>query len=503
MADKNLITAPASVPAPAPVPVSARACLETLSRYLSLLKEFAAPRGARSAGEQNHAQGDARFRHYSRLLEEFVALHAGVSQRSPAWYLAMATTVGGSEMAALMGWNPYATEYDVVTAKVASLQGGSTWTGGGLACWWGTLLEDTIEAYVALDLGSPVLGADICVCAVAGHRNSPDGYIVAKVYPGRDGADHLWTTNRGTDEPMSPRILLLEFKCPLTRQPTGSVPRQYTPQVWSGLAVSPVAHSGLFVDSVFRKCALGDLGDTPAYDTAFHDRDDPARAEKSHPLAWGLIMVYAPLLDAPLAVRLGWRGDSWAPGDPDPEAPDADAAQAAWQIHSAYFGLQLRGPTRDVADLGDMEGRLFARTLGLVDRKRFRVSRTAPCFFDGRGAALQTDRAIGAAVERARTCPPPGHWLLGVLPWKLFEVYYVPVRRRAGFMAEMLPLITEVHRAASVALASADPGAYLRERERARESRADGEAEANAKACANARASSPMDLGLQDLFDSI
>jgi hypothetical protein len=65
---------------------------------------------------------------------------------------------------------------------------------------------------------------------------------------------------------------LLEFKCPLSRRPDGGVPKQYLPQLWSGLAVSPVAHAGLFVDVVFRKCALADLGPGPEYDREYHRR---------------------------------------------------------------------------------------------------------------------------------------------------------------------------------------------------------------------------------------
>ncbi len=410
---------------------------------------------------------DDRYQWFHRLLDLFVSLHGGMTQRGPEWYKSMATTVGGSEMAALLGMNPYSKKDDVILSKALALGGLSDFRGGE-ACWWGTLFEDNIEAYVAADLGAPVKGSDICVRAVAGHRNSPDGYIVAQFYEGPDGFAHLWTTDMSRDLKMSPRILLLEFKCPLSRQPDGKVPRQYKPQVWSGLAVSPVAHLGLFVDAVFRKCALADLGDTPAFDRDYHYKAAERAAgveedDQALPVAWGLTFVYAPRVEAPRRVRLGWRGEEWAAGDPDPEAYDADGAHAAWQIYSAAVGHRP-GEKPYPADLGAMEKRLFVRSLGLIDKKLFRVVRSPPCFADGRGVCLHDCEDIADAIYDARKAAPPDYWLLGVLPWKLFDVCYVPVRRRPGFMAEVLPLIQEVHRVAAEAHASGDAAAFLRSR---------------------------------------
>jgi hypothetical protein len=429
------------------------------------------------------------------LLVDFVRTYNGMRQRDAGWYAVMGVTVGGSELAAIMGHNPYSDFFDVVASKLATLEGGSSWTGGGEACWWGTLFEDVVCAYVEADLGGPIRGDDICIQEVEGHRNSPDGYIVARLYRGTGGALHLWTTDMSPEIPTTPRILLLEFKCPMSRKPLGRVPRQYVPQVWSGLAVSPVAHLGLYVDAVFRKCGILDLGDTPDYDTDYHRYD---RGAWELPVAWGLIGVYAPLLDAPRRTRLGWRHDEWAAGDPDPDAPDADASQAAWQIHTAYFGLRLKNlasGTREVVDLGDMEARLFNRTLGLIDRKRFPVTRGAACFADGRGAALHTGRLVGEAIEALRLAAPADHWLLGVLPWKLFEVSYVPVARRPGFMAEVAPEIAAVHQTVKEARAAADPAAYLRAKALAATNRRSPPAASHSTAVDEAV--------IQDLFDSI
>ncbi|MFA6165773.1 MAG: YqaJ viral recombinase family protein [Gemmatimonadaceae bacterium] len=399
-------------------------------------------------------------------LAEFVEAYSGMKQRDASWYGTMGTTVGGSELAAIMGVNPYSSFVDVVLGKVATLRGTSTWS-GGVACWWGVLFEDVIGEVVSIDLGSPIRGDSICIQEFPGHRNSPDGYVVATFVRDDDDTWRCWTTDQEPPPEKAAvhhQVLLLEFKCPLTRQPKGQVPPQYRPQVWSGLAVSPIAGRGLFVDAVFRKCGLADLDDGVEYDRAYHARD-PAPEGDRCPVAWGLIAVYAPRLDAPRHVRLGWRGPEWAPGDPAGEGPDADASLAALEIHAKYFGARFRRgdgePPDDVADLGDMPAKLFDRALGLIDGGRFRIWRETPCFADGRGKDL---RDVGRAVEELRARAPAGHWLMGVLPWKLLETNYVFVARRPGFLEEVRGLIEDVHATARAALVARDPAAFVRAR---------------------------------------
>src|SRR3990167_11032995 len=175
------------------------------------------------------------------LIKLFVQLHAGMKQRDSSWYTAIGTTVGGSELAAIMGINPYSSFLDVVDTKISILDcGNGNWNGGNEACWWGVLFEDIIGVYTEINLGSPLHGDEICVQAIAGHRNSPDGYIVGKFYLENDEF-HLWTTDMDPLIETFQMIVLLEFKCPLTRKPNGSIPKHYVPQVLSGLAVSPIA----------------------------------------------------------------------------------------------------------------------------------------------------------------------------------------------------------------------------------------------------------------------
>lgn len=401
--------------------------------------------------QQMNKNSEAARQYLGKALAVFVKHHSKVKQHDKSWYERMGTTVGGSELAAIMGKNPYMNFYDVVESKVSVLNGVNTWTGGSEACWWGTLFEDVIGAYVAADLGSDIIGDDICISVIPGHRNSPDGYIIARIWVDAEGRTRLWTTDMSEDIPCWHRILVLEFKCPITRKPTGDVPKQYQPQVQSGLAVSPIANLGMYVDAVFRKCDMMSLELSPEYDRVYHYKDDET---KGLPQAWGIIYVYAPRLDASRRIRYGWRGDEWGPGDPD-DGPDADASSAAWDI-----SCRLTAAPGEPADLGAAPPKLFNRALRLINQKRFPVWRAPAVFADGRGRPPPTDPWW---ENRARELCPPSHALMGVIPWKLFEVNYSFVERQKNFIEIVKPLIDSVHRTVQEARNSGDAMSYVEE----------------------------------------
>jgi hypothetical protein len=428
---------------------------------------------------------DARLAEKLAELDAFVARHADLRQRTPEWYARMAKTVGGSDIAAVLGLNPYSSARKVVDAKAEALQGRDAWFGGSSATRWGVLFEDVAAAVVAADFGSPVRGDEVCICAVPGHRYSPDGYIVGRGWaPGAEAAAAaagaarrpLWTTAAPAAAAGRPRVVLIEIKCPYSRQPAGRVPPQYAPQLWSGLdpAVSPLAEAGLFVDCAFRKAPWAALGPGPGYDTAYHARDRGAFAGAA-PYAWGLVLVFAPALDAPRSARLGWAGPVWAPGDPAGVGPDADAAHAAATLAPPEPALAAFGA---LADYGALGAAGFDRLLALLDAGRLLPCRLAPQFADGRfgGPPPAPADLLAAALAAARAnpgmCPadsrgeagwagaswaapgpalralPPHFVPVGVIGWKLFEPDYLPVERRPGFLADAGPAIDAVHAAA-------------------------------------------------------
>lgn len=363
------------------------------------------------------ATGAARAAERGRLaaaLEEFAGRpeHTAFRQRSEAWAARRRDAIGGSELATVLGLNPYDDVAGMVGKKLGLLPRG----GGNLPCLWGTFFEAVVERVVGLDLGTPLWGTDICVPVPPGqplagvHANSPDGYAILHLCRRAGGAawdivtaaaprgttftasstgpdDGIPETLRGAPEPGGAPdeerdvAALLEFKCPFSRLPTGGVPPQYAPQVQSGLAVSPAAGVGLFVDAVFRRCRLDELG--------------PGRGWRPHP-----------------------RDRPWA-------------GALAWGVAAIYGAAPPEGVPAPPVDLGAVDDSALAERLGLGGR-----AEPGPvCFADGRGGEAGAPAEEGLAAAAAAT--RPGETLVAVLPWKLFELHYVPVAREPGFLARV------------------------------------------------------------------
>lgn len=457
-------------------------------------------------------------------VERFVALHAGRHrQRSEGWLAEKAGSIGGSEIAALMGRNPY-TSFDAV---VASKVGVRSFT-GNIACRWGTLFESAIENFVAIDCGTRLAGTDISVPSPSAsglegrHANSPDGYCVLALYAPLptsepDGAD-VWrirftdaeTRAAAVGRPTKQVITLLEFKCPYRRLPKGEIPKHYKPQLWSGLALSPIARLGLFVDAAFRKCGLWSLGHKPGYDQTYHREREVAGW--GLPIAWGLTAVYAPRLDAADAADMGDAADAADAADMADMADMASAVNAAyeaWLLHYKHFGASYESPQEaeragrpfapDPIDFGSCDKAIFEEAMLHVDKGRFRAEHCGPCFPDGRGAALNTSGEVAAAVGRLSAEAPAHHYLLGCIPWKIFEVDYVFIERRDGFLAEIAPLVHSCLDTAERLRREEDPAraycAYVDQKRKA----------ARLSGGAKKRRTSPAFTAeqLQDIYDSV
>ena len=401
-------------------------------------------------------------------IEQFVAQYENrPRQRTPLWLAARPHQIGSSEVAGLMGLSSYANMVSVVASKA----GLRTWSGGSVACWWGTMFETAIERVVAIDCGTRLRGTDISVpSSFVGHANSPDGYCALNLFLTTEGQWEIASTDgpaveRARDRPVITIIVLLEFKCPYRRQPKkGIIPKHYRPQLWSGLGCAPIANYALFVDAVFRKCSLWNLGNTTGYDWTYH------RERKSEdwttPVAWGFTAVFAPDVDTPRGRPLS-REEAEELGDGMEMDFDVDYGREGWNLHHRYFGIPYdssklsaregRPFCPELIDFGDCDKEIFETMLRHLNDGGFPSKHVGPCFPDGRGAALLSDTEIGAAIDAESAAPPPGHFLLGVIPWKLFEREDIFEPRRPGFFKELRPLIAETLAAASTIRGAENP----------------------------------------------
>ena len=204
----------------------------------------------------------------------FVAKHSDIQQCTTKWYALFATTIGGSEIPALLRRNKFM-DYDTLIKKkkdAANLLGQNV----PIPCLWGKLFEDILRAYAGILFDTKVYGSNICILD-GQFRYSPDG---------------LGVVTHHTQETSVKKIVLFEFKCPYTRIPKGDdIPHYYKPQVHAGLAATEeITQEGRYIEAVFRICSKGQLGPTPNFNRQYHSRDFTSYQK---PVAWGLMNVYS------------------------------------------------------------------------------------------------------------------------------------------------------------------------------------------------------------------
>lgn len=338
-----------------------------------------------------------------KLMSDFEKEFSSYQQRSEGWYELIKTTFGGSEMSALLGESPYKNVDDLIEEKVKKRLGHDV-SFSNPACWWGTLFESVITAYVEIDLDEKVYGDNSCIQKYPGHRTSPDGYIIVNITKNNE----IWQSNQPRDDIVTTAIALIEFKCPVTAKPPKTCPKHYKPQILSGLALSPMAAFGLYIGASFRRCPYNSLGCNSTYLVSATLKIDPYKDKL--PVAWGVIAVYDVLTD------------------------DSDI----------NFIQDFGGYCYD-----------FNQTLETINNKEYDVIKFAPTFADGRGEVVPT-------IEEMKQASPKNRHLVGYLPWKLFHVTYATVQRDEKFLDVVLPKIAEVNKCVDEALSQDDPLDYLR-----------------------------------------
>ena len=152
-----------------------------------------------------------------------------IEQHSEKWFDIRKTSVGGSEI------NKLLTIKSVLTL-ISEKQDINKSFPSAPATRWGTILEDCTLNYVELVLNTKIYKKGSVEGFITNQRYSPDGLCV-----------------------YNNQILLLEFKTPYTRIPTGVISKDYMAQVQTGLFSIPITEKCLFVENVYRICSLTDF----------------------------------------------------------------------------------------------------------------------------------------------------------------------------------------------------------------------------------------------------
>lgn len=395
-------------------------------------------------------------------LREWVAdkEQNGIKQHSQEWHLARVDTIGGSSLATIQGKNPYSNIQRLLGEKIGMYE-----FNGDIKPQWGNLFEDVIKRYVEIDKCCEILGEDLFVMGPTGTSYSPDGLAVMDIKHDEEFEEEtLEDTPNGLMRRVHMvnigvkrrEIVLVEFKCPFSRIPSGYTPDYYMPQVKMGLEILELPTSGLFIEGVFRKCTWEQLGDNPLFDRKLHPR-----SSGKLPLAYGIIGFYYNEVEyeklknkSKVAAKLELQKNKLT---------------AAYIDHYVEFGDSESDYMCN--DLGDSTVELFTMIMGAYDSKmitpwygtiqyvdknaltnngKFSQDETADKMASLNMTHITYNDNEGSNVMNAdmdkftEFCRAHNYKNVGILPWKLFRLDYDTVQKTPDYMEPWMPQIQEL-----------------------------------------------------------
>jgi hypothetical protein len=205
---------------------------------------------------------------YEKIIDFISNQKAAPVQKSAEWYKIKKNTIGGSEVATVLGLNPFKTLRSLVAEKTGII---NSKFNGNLYTRWGNIFENVTKKWAEeiLLMSTEIYESGSLEGILERQRYSPDGLGIVKL-----NNEYL--------------IVLFEFKAPFKSIPDGKIPKYYRPQIQTGLLSIPIAATSIFINNCYRKCSLKDIGFSHAYNQEFHDD----KFKISNVYACGVIYFY-------------------------------------------------------------------------------------------------------------------------------------------------------------------------------------------------------------------
>lgn len=222
----------------------------------------------------------------------------GISQHTTDWLQAKKTTVGGSTLAAVIGCNPYESDW---VKCILTRVGLEPFGGAKVKCSWGNLFEDIIKIYVERLYKTTVHGDNIFHLPADGPLSgrigySPDGLcVISNDLLRKKYLKRYHDISRLTAGAES--TVLLEFKAPFNRRVDEDIPGYYLPQPLMGMDTlrdkdGRLCDMSLFIEAVFRVCDYSQIDDGRLH------RNYPSSMPKSDDVGdvhcIGMMIIYGP-----------------------------------------------------------------------------------------------------------------------------------------------------------------------------------------------------------------
>ena len=348
------------------------------------------------------------------ILNDFLDKYKNLpKQGSDEWLKNRETTFGGSELAALIGKNKNKTCRKLLEEKASS----SKFEGNSFT-YWGQLFEPVHRAILEMVYNTSIYETGSIPWNKEGFKYSPDGIgVINKAHfikLLRDKSIMHLSANieelieslihddkADTIQHMNDQIarcndilVLFEQKAPANRVLNYAIPEYYIPQILSGLNVINITDIGIYTEAVFKRCPLDKLSLTNIdYNESFRFTKNTFLAR---PKYIGIIVL---------------------------STPDADYAH---KLKSAYFRDKY---TSDMyIDYGESSSEAFFNIL-----EGWRNTDLIELHYVNDA----TNDSFITVFESIKSN------IIGIIPWKLFDIQNHLVYRRDNYLNSYHPAIME------------------------------------------------------------
>ena len=337
---------------------------------------------------------------YPQKSREWLEQRLGSEHKPP--------TVGGSEVATLLGNNPYSKIKDFYMSKLEM-----TSFEGNEATRWGNFFEEAVTKIVERDYKTKVWefgsipgikDGEFCI-----QTYSPDGLFI-----------------------FEDKIVLMEIKSPYNREPNGQIPSHYLDQIQIGLHTVKIADYALFFDALFRVSTIEDLNlNNNRYDgriTRSHLDKNLSPKVFGLPRDIGYIFIYK----KSSSIRANVKNF---------------IVKAAPHMNTLDDILEI---TNDIGIYQAFVRQYLCKKKGLeLDLKHIDFPPYNKCDYIGASSEvclLNGEDPVEFLFEKVRTYLVNDIKLIAVIPWKLFNLSVCRVDKDPGYLELVEPKIKQAIR---------------------------------------------------------
>lgn len=340
-----------------------------------------------------------------QLLDSFIEKYSHLpTQGSDEWKKLRENFIGGSELSTVLKQNKHKTINKLILEKL-----GFDKFHGNAITHWGNVFEELIRIHCEEMFSCNIRETGSIPYKDGFLSYSPDGLAVVPTHKLKKQFSKL---EKGVDENSPTQLVLFEFKCPHSRIPSNEIPEYYLPQVKVGMNIIDIMETAIFVQAVYRRCSFDQLKYNSFHNPYGHYKKVDCT---NNPIECGFMIVYS---------------------EEDSEYVESIISH----IEESTNADTIEG----IIDLGGLtDSQLFGEILGSCVSKTFKVDYSfrnlykqnifedtyKKEMYDG---SLQYN-AKTMLRKKIKTLPH----ILGVIPYKLMNIFMTPVEKSQTYIEDM------------------------------------------------------------------